>query len=214
MTIDEMHERFITMKRQGQGAYHSREEIDRFLNDASKDKFTDEKKLFEVNGFISDNLRNFKTSGTVTFTAGFGPLPALYAYRTNAATIVTPPALPQKVEIVPEGEWIERINDPIAVPSATDPICAIRNEIQIYPASVVTMTLYYLKKPATMVFGYTTDGDGNTTYDSGSSTDCDWADEESQIDIIIRALTVYAGVSLPDQVLIQARQIKKSTESV
>lgn len=209
-----MHQRFITLKRQGQGAYHSPEEIDRFFNDASNDKFKDEKKLFEANGYISDDLRNFKTSETVTFTAGFGPLPTGYAYRTNAATIVTPPALPQKVEIVPEGEWIERINDPIAVPSATDPICAIRDQIEIYPSSVASIKLYFLRRPATMVFGYTEDGDGNAVYDSGSSTDCDWAEEEAQVDIIIRALTVYAGISLPDSVMIQAKQIKKSTEVI
>lgn len=210
MDINEMHERFLTLKRQGQGAYHSREEIDRFLNDASNDKFTDEKKLFEANGYISDNLRNFKKSGTITFTAGLGDLPANYAYRTNAATIVTPPALPQRVEIVPEGEWIERINDPIAVPSATDPICAIREQIQIYPASIASMTLYYLEKPATMVFGYTTDGDGNTIYDSGTSTDCDWP-EDAQVSIILMALT-YAGVSLPDDIMMKFFGFKKATE--
>lgn len=209
MTINEIHERFLTLKRQGQGAYHSREEIDRFLNDASNDKFNEEKRLFELNGYISDNLKDFKTSATVTFTAGLGDLPGDYDYRTNASTTATPP---KKVEIVPEGEWIERINDPIEPPSATLPICAIREQIQIYPSSVANMKLYYLKRPATMVFGYTEDGDGNTIYDSGTSTQCDWP-VGAQVDIILRAL-VYAGVSLPDQVMIQAKQIKMQTEKV
>lgn len=212
MTINEVHERFITLKRQGQGAYHTREEIDRFLNDASNDKYNEEKRLFELNGYISDNLHNFKKSDTVTFTAGFGDLPADYDYRTNAATIVTPPALPQKVEIVPEGEWIERINDPISVPSATDPVCAIRNQVEIYPATVASMKLYYLKRPATMVFGYTEDGDGNTIYDSGTSTQPDWP-PTSIPDVILRALS-YAGISLPDQVMMQGKSLKKSTENV
>ncbi len=209
MTINEVHERFLTLKRQGQGAYHSREEIDRFLNDGSTDKFNEEKRLFELNGYISDNLHNFKKSATVTFTAGLGPLPADYDYRTNAATSATPP---KKVEIVPEGEWIERINDPIEPPSLTQPICAIRNEIQVYPATVATMTLYYLKKPATMVFGYTEDGDGNTIYDSGTSVQPEWNDSGC-VDVILRAL-VYAGVSLPDQVMMQAKGLKKQTENV
>jgi len=199
MTINEMHERFITLKRQGQGAFHSREEIDRFLNDASNDKYNEEKRLFELNGYISDNLHNFKKSATVTFTAGLGDLPADYDYRTNASTTATPP---KKVEIVPEGEWIERINDPIEPPSATLPICAIREQVQIYPASVASMKLYYLKRPTTMVFGYDTDGDGNTTYDAGSSVDPDWPDGAVP-DVLKRALK-YAGVSLPDQVMMQA----------
>jgi hypothetical protein len=212
MDINEMHTRFITLKRQGQGAYHSREEIDRFLNDASIDKFNEEKRLFELNGYISDNLHNFKTSAGITFTAGFSLLPGDYGYRTNASTIVNPPAIPQKVEIVPEGEWIERINDPISVPSETNPICAIRDQIEVYPITTAIMKLYYLKKPATMVFGYTEDGDGNTIYASGTSTQCDWP-PEAQVDIILRAL-VYAGVSLPDQVMMQAKGLKKQTENV
>lgn len=206
MTINEMHERFITLKRQGQGAYHSREEIDRFLNDGSNDKYNEERRLFELNGHISDNLHNFKKSATVNFTAGLGDLPADYDYRTNASTTATPP---KKVEIVPEGEWIERVNDPIDPPSATQPICAIREQVEIYPSSVSAIKLYYLRKPATMVFGYTEDGDGNTIYDSGTSTDPDWPDGAPCLDVIRRALK-YAGVSLPDQVMMQAKQIIES----
>ncbi len=205
MTINEMHERFLTLKRQGQGAYHSREEIDRFLNDGSTDKFNEEKRLFELNSYISDNLRMFKKEFSVTFVAGIGSLPTDYGYRTNAAT-----ADNIKVEIVPQGEWFERINDPIAVPTATEPVCLIRDVVEIWPSSVTYMKLNYLKKPAIMVFGYTEDVDGNTIYDSGSSTDPDWPDE-CIIDIIIRALK-YAGVALPDQVLLQARTLIKQPE--
>ena len=209
MTISEIHSRFVTLKRQGQGGYHTREEIDRFLNDASNDKYNEEKRAFEVTGFISDNLHNFKTSATVNFTAGLGDLPADYDYRTNASTTATPP---KKVEIVPEGEWIERINDSISVPSTTLPICTIREQVQIYPTAVSAMKLYYLKKPATMVFGYTTDGDGNTIYDAGSSTDPDWPDSCIP-DLLLRGLA-YAGIALPDQVMMSAKAQKKQIENV
>lgn len=209
MTINEMHQSFITLSRQGQGAYRSREEIDKFLNDGSKNKYNEEKRQFEMNGYISDELHNFKTSSTITFSAGFGLLPAGYDYRTNAATTATPP---KKVEIVPEGEWIERINDPIEVPSVTLPICAVRDQVQIYPSSVSNMTLYYLKKPVNMVFGYTEDGDGNTIYNPGTSVDPDWPDSACP-DVVLRAL-VYAGVALPDQTMIQAKSIKKNVENV
>jgi len=203
MTISEIHERFLTLKRQGQGAYHTREEIDRFLNDASMDKFNEEKRLFEVNSFISDNLRNFNKAANITITAGVGSLPTDYDYRTNAATSGF-----KKLEIVPQGELIERINDPIAAPSIEYPICSISEQIYLSPISVTLITLYYLKKPAIMVFGYTEDLDGNTIYNSGTSTDPDWPDS-CMPDIIRRALK-YAGVSLPDQVMMQAKQIIES----
>lgn len=207
MTINEMHERIIFMKRQGQGAYHTREDIDRALNDASNDKYNEEKKLFEVNGFISDNLSNFKTSSTITFTSGFGDKPAGYDYRTNAAITGN-----LKVEIVPEGEWVERLVDPIDVVSATRPICAIRDQIEISPFTITSMKLYYLKRPTTMVFGYTEDGDGNAIYDSGTSTDSDWP-ESTHTSIVLRALA-YLGIALPDEVMMKANQLKHSTENV
>ena len=205
MNINEMHQRIIFLKRQGQGAYHTREDIDRALNDGSNDAYNEEKRLFEMNGFISDNLSNFKTSAIVTFTAGFGAKPANYDYRTNAATSV-------KVEIVPEGEWVERLNDPVDVVSVTRPICAIRDQIEIVPSSITTMKLYYLKRPATMVFGYTEDGDGNTIYNSGASTDSDWP-ASTHMSIILRALT-YLGVSMTDDLLMKFDQYKHTTESV
>lgn len=213
MNINEMHQRFITLKREGQGAYHTAEEIDRFLNDASNDKFNEEKRLFELNGYISDNLANFKTKATVTLTAGLGDKPADYDYRTNAATISGTPSLNNlKIEIVPEGEWIERLADPIDVVSATRPICAIRGQIEVSPSSLASMKLYYLKRPANMVFGYTTDGDGNNIYDSGSSTDSDWPDS-THMDIIIRGL-VYAGVAMTDELMTRVKSLKRQTENV
>ncbi len=213
MTIKEMHERIILLKRQGQGGYHTPEDIDRALNDASNDKYNEEKRMFELNGFISDNLSNFKTSSTVTFTSGFGNKPALYDYRTNAATISGTPALNNlKVEIVPDGEWIERLADPIDVVSETRPICAIRDQIEIAPSMIASMKLFYLKRPATMVFGYTEDGDGNAIYDSGTSTDSDWP-ASCDTDVILRALG-YLGIALPDDIMLKAKQYKKSTENV
>lgn len=213
MTINEKHEWIILLKRQGQGGYHTPGDIDRALNSASIDMFNEEKRLFEVNGFVSDNLSNFKTSATVTFTSGFGDKPAGYDYRTNAATISGTPSLNNlKVEIVPEGEWIERLSDPVDVVSSTRPICAIRDQIEIVPSTIALMKLYYLKRPATMVFGYTEDGDGNAIYDSGTSTDSDWP-ASTHTSIVLRALS-YLGISLPDEVMMKANQLKHSTENV
>lgn len=213
MTINEMRQRFLVLKREGRSRYYTPEEIDSFLNDASNDKFNEEKRLFELNGFISDNLRNFKTSATITLTAGLGDLPANYDYRTNAATISGTPALNNlKVEIVPEGEWIERLADPIDVVSATRPICAIREQVQVSPSTIASIKLFYLKRPATMVFGYTEDGDGNPVYNSGTSTQCDWP-STCHMDIVLRALS-YAGIAMPDQVMMQGKSLKKQTEAV
>jgi hypothetical protein len=209
MNINEMRTRLITLSRQGQGGYYTPEETDRFLNDAINDKYNEEKRSFELNGFISDNLSNFKTSSTITLTSGIGSKPANYDYRTNAATSKTSGI---EVKIVPEGEWVERISDPIDVVSATNPICAIRDQITVYPTSLTSFELYYLKRPSTVVFGYTDDGFGNAVYNSGTSTDCDFP-TSCHPDIILRALS-YMGIALPDEVMMRGKQLKKSVENV
>lgn len=206
MTIKKMHDIINFLKSEGQSGYHSPEEIDDALNMASGDKFNEEKKKFERDSNTSDNLRTFKTSSSITMTAGLGDLPADYAYRTNASasndTI--------EVTIVPESEWFSVINDSIAPPSTSRPYIAIRNQVQVVPSSVTPIKLYYLKKPATMVFGYTVNDD-DYIYNSGTSTQCDWP-EDSHADIIRRAC-VYLGINLSDEALIRLEAFKKQTEN-
>jgi hypothetical protein len=207
MTIEQMHDMIKFLKSQGQNGFHSPEQIDSALNLGSFDKFNEEKRLFESTQYISDNLRNFKTSADITCTAGSGPLPANYDYATNAVL----PSSGVKVDIVPESEWPDRRTDPIDIPSTTKPIITIRSQLEVYPSSVVTIGLYYLKRPATMVFGYT-DDDGDYVYDSGTSTQCDWP-ATCHGDLILRAL-VYLGTPLSDDLMIRLKDYKRKTEGV
>ena len=206
MTIKEMHDMIDTLKNEGQTGYHTPEEIDRALNNASDDKFNSEKKIFESTGIISDNLRTFKTKATVSLTSGSGSLPSDYSYRTGAST---PGDLP--IEILSEGEWVNKINDPIDPPSTTRPIMAIRSTVDVLPITLASVVLYYLKRPATMVFGYTVT-DGENVYNSGTSTQPDWA-VDCRVDIVLRAC-VYLGIPLRDQDLIRLKAYKTQTENV
>lgn len=206
MNVNEMHIILQDLSNIGQGRYVPAEEIDRALNNGSIDKFNEEKKAFEVNGFISNDLKNFKTRATITLTAGSGPLPANYDYRTNASTVDD-----LRIDIVPESEWVENINDPIDPPTLDKPIVAIRTAVEVRPITLTSMYLYYLRVPITIVFGYTEDGDGNPIYASGSSTDCDWP-VSAHIDIVRRA-AVYLGIPLSDQGLTTLETFKKKTEN-
>ena len=204
MTISQMYDFVVWLKNQGQGGYHSPEEIVRAFNSAAEDKFNEEVKQFEATETISSNLRNFKQKATVTLTAGSGSLPADYKYATNAATTTD-----KRIEIVPEAEWIDRINDPIDAPDADNPICAIRNAIEVRPTSLASMHLYYLKNPVTMTISYTEDGDGNVTVTGG--TDCDFP-SVVHTDIVRRAC-VYLGIPLNDEGLVRLETLKKQTEN-
>jgi hypothetical protein len=212
MDIQGMHEFINDLKNQGQGGYFSPEQIDRALNAASSDKFNEEKRQFELTQSISDDLNPFQKFGTVTLTSGLGDLPADYDYATNAATISVTAALNNlPIDIVRDGEWVNRINDPISVPSAEKPVLIIRNQIEVVPSSLASFRLYYLRRPVAVVFGYT-ESDGDYIYSSGSSTDSDWP-ESCHVDLCLRAL-VYLGVILDNDTLIRLKAYKKQTENV
>lgn len=212
MNINEMHEFIAFLKNQGQGAYHSPDQIDMALNAAQSDKFNEEKRQFELTQALSDDLNPFQTFGTVNLTSGFGDLPSDYDLATNAATISGTPSINNKpIDIVREGEWINRVNDPIAAPTAEKPVCILRNQIEVSPSSLASMKLFYLRKPENMVWGFT-EVDGDYIYDSGTSTDCEWP-VSCHVDIVLRALS-YLGVTLDSQVLMRLKEFKKQTENV
>lgn len=207
MTIGEMHGILLELKNQGQVGYHPREIIDRALNMGSYDKHNQEKSEFERTQKISGDLAPFKTRSTINLTAGVGSLPALYDYATNASTTGN-----LIIDIVPEAEWLDRINDPIAVPDATHPIMAIRSDISVIPTSLTSVYLYYLRRPVDMSFAYSQDGDGNITQNVGSSVNCDWP-PSCHVDIILRACG-YLGVSLNEDMLLKLKSFKAQTERV
>jgi len=205
LTIQDMHDMIGWIKNQYQSGEQEPEQIDRALNSASTDKFNEEKRLFEKSGYISGNLRKFKTSASITIAAGLGSLPADYEYATNASYNDV------EVEIIPEGEWVNRKTDPIDTPSSAYPICAIRDQVEIFPAALTPLKLYYLRRPATMVFGYTPSGN-DYIYDSGSSVSCDWP-ASCHVDIVLRAMP-YLGLPLNDDMMVKLKNYKKTTENV
>lgn len=101
--------------------------------------------------------------------------------------------------------YLESEIDPIA----TNPIFLIQDEqFQFYPITLGSAKLSYVKKPTTMVYGYTLDGSGRTVYDAPSSTQPIWGDVDI-FEVIVRALRI-VGVNLQLPILYQyADQTKK-----
>lgn len=195
---------------EGQGGWMPPNEVERALNLGSTDKFNEERRMFEKTGHISDNFRMFKKVQVLNLTSGVDDLPANYGYRTNAAVTSTM----KKVDIVPDSEWIARINDPIDPPTESRPIMSIGEEgkVQVRPTTIPQVSLYYLRRPVDMVIDFTEDGNGDITINQGASTDCDWP-VECHNDILLRALS-YLGVPLSDELMIKLKTLKKQTEGV
>lgn len=206
MTIDEMHKFQKFLANVGQNGYFPPEDRDRAINQASFDKFNEEKRLFEVNGYISDNLRPFNVSSDISLSSGLGSLPSDYDYRISASD-----ASDKEVEIVESYEWLGRINSEIAPPSTTYPVLCIRNQVEVRPTSITSVKLYYLKEPLKAKWGYTVSS-GRYIHNASASTDLDWPDS-AHGDIVLRSLP-YLGVPLNDEVLTRFKSFKQQTENV
>jgi hypothetical protein len=84
-------------------------------------------------------------------------------------------------------------------PTAQDPIYTISgSEVNVSPSSIqADISAYYIRYPATPVWGYVTLINGEPIYDAGSSTDFELQpDEESQL---VAKILEKAGISIREQ---------------
>lgn len=94
------------------------------------------------------------------------------------------------------------LNDPIDPPSAASPYYVeYEGNYKIYPSSITSVNMDYLVMPVDVVWGNTTDGNGRYVYDSATSTNPEWLDDDAWI-IAGMALKIL-GVSYNEQMLAQ-----------
>lgn len=94
-------------------------------------------------------------------------------------------------------------------PTSDYPIYSqLRTKFQFYPKNLATASLFYLKKPTDMVWGYTMSG-AIPVYDSATSVQPLWKDMDMN-EIIYIALS-YIGVNLKDPDVSQFAQLKTQT---
>ena len=99
------------------------------------------------------------------------------------------------------------LNDP-NTPVADNPIfLSIYRGFQVYPISVGTTELSYIRTPQTINWAYTTDIYGRPNYNAASSIDPQWR-RPDMLEVITRALAMI-GINLQSQAIEQyANQIK------
>lgn len=83
------------------------------------------------------------------------------------------------------------------------------NNIKVFPTTISSATLDYIKKPADPVWAYTTGANGQYIYDSGNSVDFELHPSE-ETDLVIKILAL-SGVILKDPTVIQITQAEEAT---
>lgn len=143
-----------------------------------------------------EELRPISVKPTTTpVVAGLAAIPADYLYYDTVT------AGGKNVIEVTEDEIAELNNNTIIPPSTQFPYFTIHSEgIFVYPTSITSIALSYIRKPATPVWAYTIVND-EPIYDAGSSQDFE-VSPGAQLEIVMLILQA-VGVSLNLQEVLQ-----------
>lgn len=149
---------------------------------------------------ISSRLIPFQVNVQLSITSG-------QAVKPNGLNKLISMSTPNDYRVyrVEQNRLQERIKDSI------DPIneenafyIEYREGWNIYPSSLAYINIVYLEVPENVVWGYTLDGNGRPVYNSSTSTNPSWLDNDID-EIIGRALKIL-GVSIKESALINYGQ--------
>lgn len=150
----------------------------------------------DIAGNIQEKIDVFAKSATLTFTTGIAAEPN-DLYRTILLTVNGD----TEVEPVKKTELAYLNSSKLTAPSASYPVYYSEGEnIKIFPTTITSANIDYIKIPADPIWGYTSSG-GAYTYASGSSTDFELHPSEESL--LVTKILAYAGVVLKDPTVIQ-----------
>lgn len=151
---------------------------------------------FGLNQKTREELRPLLIKPTATaVTAGVATIPADYLYYDTVT------AGGYNVQEVQDDELAELNNSLIKPPTTRFPKMTIHsNGINIFPTSITTINLSYLRKPVTPVWGYTTVND-EPVYNAGTSQDFETS-STTHLEICNMILSTF-GMSLNLSELVQ-----------
>ena len=163
-----------------------------------------EKDGYETEQQISDALKPFKTTSTISInSSGIGNLPTDYWHKIRFYT-----ASGIKIDVVTSNEFERRTNCSIDTPSTIHPIIEIINTTVNYnPASETTISIVYLKHDTPQI---------NFTYTKGypeytTSTELLWG-QDKYIDII-RLILGYLNIPIDNSQVLSYVEAKTDKEN-
>jgi len=219
--IQDAHKFIRSILKKNKGGFASPADIDMYLNRAVSDWISAIVfKFKKTRHFDYDHLLTKRTTLTVTTGNGILDLPSDYLEGLTIYITVNSNSSIIEGTLYNWDEFLEVTNSKIITPTTSYPAATIfidntnAPKIQFAPVpsngDTYYYTLVYVKKPATAVYKYTQDGNGNITYTSSGSVDLDISDRFLG-DIYVRTL-LYLGVTLDNPVLIQTEQIKDTNQ--
>lgn len=100
----------------------------------------------------------------------------------------------QRVKFIQQGRLDSHLNSAISPVSRNPVFLSIYTGFQLYPTSIGTTQLSYIRSPRAIIWGYTNDIYNRPIYNPATSSDPEW-EREDCMEIIARALRM-VGVNL------------------
>jgi hypothetical protein len=145
---------------------------------------------------VVSRLTPFKKQANITVTAGIGTKPTDFNKLLSMTTINA-----YRVYRVEENRAAERFHDSIdGISEGNAFFIEDDTSWRILPVTLDFVSVRYLYCPVDVVWGYTLDGSGRPVYNSGTSVQPKWDDNDMD-EIIGRALKVL-GVSIKEGALL------------
>lgn len=149
---------------------------------------------------VMSRLTPFQMSATPAVTSGSANKPADFNKLLSMLT-----ASNNRIQRVEENRLAERLNDSIDPASETNAFYVEKPSAwSIYPSTIASIKVNYLKVPNNVVWGYALDGSGRPVYSAGTSTDPVWYDND--IDEIIARACKILGISIKENALVSYGQ--------
>jgi hypothetical protein len=186
MTLQEFYNTIRPIYQEAKGKNLLPFEFDTLIKHVNLLKWEKERKVFEEDQRNIDTVQWMKSAPTaLTFTDGKVVLPSDYGTKAyiqfgTGTSIID-------VEIVQEDALALLQRNSLYPPSATEPVCVIRaGYLYVYPATVATASMVYLKKPMPPTidpefigtepkYAFKEDsGTGLVIYDSANSVEFGW----------------------------------------
>jgi hypothetical protein len=224
MTIDQVY-KFVDfiIKKSNSGGYLTPDEFNLIINRAQIQYFNKlygnqndyrydrpvPKIAYAITEKISNSLSPFLSDSTALVVDGNGQVNIPSDLFQTVSITHTIDGIEYEITRVEQDRIANNLSSYYDAPTSDFPIYSqLRTKFQFYPKDLATASLFYLKKPTDMVWGYTTVS-GRPVYNSGTSVQPLWKDMDMN-EIIYIALS-YIGVNLKDPDVSQFAQLKTQT---
>lgn len=198
MTLDKIHSYLNFIINKEQGKWYTPPELDDLLYvGGSIPVFNTFYQMYVKTQSVHDALSPFRKKyvfGASDFANNVLTCPNDYIYPTNITNTIYNNALQKPIHnavvLYKEDEWNDAINSQVVVPTQSKPVAMIaeKQKIEFFPGGTYNGVLRYLRMPVKSVFGYTLDSRGKPVYNSGTSTQLEWADPYVPL-VVIKTLS-------------------------